>query len=92
MMVNRRLHLVVLTIAVAVSYATAQSKKNSFTSGEANQHIGENATVCGFVASTHYAASSRGGPTFLNLDKAYPDQIFTVVIWREDRMKFGDQK
>ena len=88
-MSSRRLYLVILSIVIVVSYATAQSKKNSLTSAEANQHIGENATVCGVVASAHYAASSRGAPTFLNLDRAYPDQLFTVVIWREDRAKFG---
>jgi len=33
-------------------------------------------TVCGEVASTHYAVRSRGNPTFINLDKAYPNQIF----------------
>lgn len=25
-----------------------------------------------------------------NLDKPYPDQIFTVLIWGSDRPKFGD--
>jgi hypothetical protein len=28
-------------------------------------------------------------PEFLNLDKPYPGQIFTIVIWGEDRGKFG---
>jgi hypothetical protein len=41
------------------------------------------------VVSTRYAASAKGRPTFLNLDKAYPNQIFTVLIWSSDRSKFG---
>jgi len=45
--------------------------------------------VCGKVASTRYAAATRGRPTFLNLDKAYPNQVFTVLIWGENREKFG---
>jgi DNA/RNA endonuclease YhcR with UshA esterase domain len=53
-------------------------------------HIGENATVCGIVASAHYAARSRSEPTFLNLGKAYPEQIFTAVIFGSDRAKFGE--
>jgi len=57
---------------------------------EAKDHVGEHATVCGTVASTRYAARSRGEPTFLNLDQAYPKQIFTIVIWGSDRSKFGD--
>jgi micrococcal nuclease len=48
------------------------------------------ATVCGKVVSTHYAASSRSRPTFLNLDEPYPRQIFTIVIWGSDRPKFGE--
>jgi len=49
---------------------------------------GENATVCGIVASTHYASSSRRAPTFVNLDKPYPNQPFTILIWGEDLAKF----
>jgi hypothetical protein len=56
---------------------------------EAKDHIGEKATVCGKVASTRYAATTRGKPTFLNLDKPYPSQVFTVLIWGESRAKFG---
>jgi hypothetical protein len=56
---------------------------------EAARHIGENTTVCGTVASSHYAPQSRGRPTFLNLGHVYPDVDFTAVIWGEDRPKFG---
>ena len=56
---------------------------------EAKNHLGEIATVCGNVVSTRYAASSKGQPTFLNLDKPYPAQIFTIVIWGGNRSKFG---
>jgi micrococcal nuclease len=44
----------------------------------------------GEAASTHYADRSRGNPTFINLDKPYPNQVFTIVIWGSDRAKFGD--
>src|SRR5258706_15247522 len=59
------------------------------TAAEAKDHIGEKATVCGKVASTRYAGTTRGKPTFLNLDKPYPSQVFTVLIWGESREKFG---
>jgi len=57
--------------------------------GEAQQHIGENQTVCGTVASTHYDRGTRGQPTFLNLDRPYPKQIFTVLIWGNNRALFN---
>lgn len=63
---------------------------SSISANEAKNHIGEKATVCGQVAGAHYAARSRGNPTFINLDRAYPNQIFTIVIWGSDRAKFGD--
>lgn len=65
----------------------AQTKK--ITAAEAKDHIGDRATVCGKVASTHYAKSSKGEPTFLNLDEPYPKEIFTILIWGSDRGKFG---
>jgi hypothetical protein len=59
------------------------------TTAEAKGHIGAQATVCGKVASTRYAATTRGKPTFLNLDKSYPSHVFTVLVWGENREKFG---
>src|SRR5580698_1296587 len=75
----------VLVLLAGVGYA-----QTSISAAEAKSHVGERATVCGEVASTHYAVSSRGSPTFINLDKPYPNQIFTVLIWGTNRPKFGD--
>jgi micrococcal nuclease len=61
----------------------------SLTPEEAAGHVGENATVCGVVASATYAAQSPAAPTFLNFGKPYPNQIFTAVILGSDRKKFG---
>ncbi len=55
---------------------------------DAVNHIGQIGVVCGKVESTHYAENSRGSPTYLNLGKPYPDQVFTVVIWGRYRQKF----
>ena len=56
---------------------------------QAKDHLGETATVCGKVATARFASGSRGQPTFMNLDVPYPNQVFTVVIWRDARVKFG---
>jgi DNA/RNA endonuclease YhcR with UshA esterase domain len=66
--------------------AAAQKK---ITAIEAKEHFGETATVCGDVVSARYANTSKGEPTFLNLDRPYPNQVFTVVIWGNNRSKFG---
>ena len=56
---------------------------------EASSHVGENATVCGLVASARYAAQATAAPTFLNFGKPYPNRIFTAIIFGSDRTKFG---
>jgi hypothetical protein len=65
----------------------AQSER--ITARQAKDHLGEMETVCGKVVSTRYAPRSKGQPTFLNLDDPYPNEIFTIVIWGENRSKFG---
>jgi hypothetical protein len=50
--------------------------------------VGETATVCGKVTGVHYAANSRGKPTFINFDRPYPSQNFTVMIWDDDQAGF----
>ena len=56
---------------------------------DAAHHVGETTTVCGVVASGKFDADLRSQPTFLDFDKPYPDQVFTVVIFGSDRKKFG---
>jgi hypothetical protein len=69
--------------------ATTFGQSKKLTASEARDHIGESATVCGKVVSSRYASKTRGAPTFLDLDKPYPSSLFTIVIWGENRAKFG---
>jgi hypothetical protein len=77
-----------LGIALAVRICTA-AQSSEITARQAKDHIGETQTVCGKAVSTRYAAGSKGQPTFLNLDEPYPKEIFTILIWGDDRSKFG---
>jgi DNA/RNA endonuclease YhcR with UshA esterase domain len=56
---------------------------------DAPRHVGETAMVCGEVASAKSASSSRSQPTFLDLNRPYPNAPFTAVIFGSDRPKFG---
>ncbi|HEY1465016.1 MAG TPA: hypothetical protein VGF44_16485 [Terriglobales bacterium] len=78
-----------LSVCILIVFSSHVLGQNTISAREAKNHIGQNATVCGRVESTHFASTSRGQPTFLNLDGVYPNQIFTVVIWGTDRAKFG---
>jgi DNA/RNA endonuclease YhcR with UshA esterase domain len=70
-------------------FALLAVAEKKYSTSEAKEHFGETATVCGEVVSARYADSTKGQPTFLNLDKPYPNQVFTVVIWGNNRSKFG---
>jgi len=78
----------ILAIVLAATSLTHAQK--TLTAAEAKDHVGEKATVCGKVVSTRWAETSRGSPTFLNFDQPYPDQVFTLVIWGNDRSKFDN--
>jgi hypothetical protein len=55
----------------------------------ARRHMGEPFRVRARVASVHYAASSSGRPTFLDLGHAYPSRNrLTVLIWGRNRSNF----
>jgi hypothetical protein len=72
-----------------IGLASLQAQTGKFTAAQAKDHVGKRATVCGTVASARYVEKSKGQPTFLNLDEPYPKQIFTILIWGNDRSKFG---
>jgi hypothetical protein len=68
---------------------STSAQTNKITAAGAKDHVGETQTVCGKVASTHFASKTKVEPTFLNLDEPYPKEIFTILIWGSDRAKFG---
>ncbi len=76
--------LILLTCA---SFAWAAP---NLSTSEAANHIGERATVCGVIASEHTATTSRGTATFIDLDKPYPNPVFTVLVWGSDRANVGN--
>jgi micrococcal nuclease len=75
--------LVILFAFLSIAYA-----QEAISSEDAAKYIGRQKTVCGMAASAHFAAKTKGQPTFINLDKPYPNQVFTVLIWESDRGKF----
>lgn len=80
--------LIRLLLAVLVGLPFVQAQV--LTTGQAKEHVGSNATVCGLIASERTASGSPGTPTFLNLDQPYPNQTFTVLIWGSDRASVGE--
>jgi DNA/RNA endonuclease YhcR with UshA esterase domain len=83
------LGVITLLVALATSGFAAEVPK-SISASEAASHLGQTQTVCGVVASSKFAKDSNRSPTFLNLDRPYPNQVFTAVIWGTDRSKFKE--
>jgi hypothetical protein len=81
--------LTLLALAAFVSAVPARVAAQTLTTAEAANHVGETATVCGDIAGEHTATSSHGTPTFINLDKPYPHQVFTLLIWGDDKQNVG---
>jgi DNA/RNA endonuclease YhcR with UshA esterase domain len=68
---------------------TVSTTAAPLTPEDAAGHIGETATVCGVVASAKYEVNAKSRPTLLDLGKAYPNAVFTAVVYGENRAKFG---
>jgi DNA/RNA endonuclease YhcR with UshA esterase domain len=84
---NHKFKILALSILI-LTFAASAFAQETVTPEDAAKFIGQQKTVCGTVASAHYATRTKGQPTFLNLNKPYPNQIFTVLIWGSDRSKF----
>ncbi len=71
-----------------VALSKDEMPKYAFNTRDARAFMGTNKkiTVCGTVVSTH---KSRKGNTFLNLDKSFPNQVFSVTIWESDHVNFS---
>lgn len=54
-------------------------------------HIGDSVKYCGKVVSARLMDRMMNAPAFLNIDGAYPNQVFTVVVWKADRVKFREK-
>jgi hypothetical protein len=61
------------------------------TPGELKDHVGDSVKYCGKVASARLMDRTLNAPTFLNIDNPYPNQTFTVVIWKWDRANFQEK-
>jgi len=80
--------LLVLACLVFLS-PQVHASSETITATDAARHIGEQKTVCGTIAGEHTASGSRGTPTFINIDRLYPSQVFTILIWGDDRSRVG---
>ncbi len=87
---STRIRGLALIVAVAVFGAppSIRADASNISAADAIHFVGKTARVCGSVASAKYAFNADGQPTFLDLDKPYPNHVFTAVVWGKDRKTF----
>ena len=71
-------------------FSINQLPKKAINTLAAKNHIGsgKKVIVCGTVVS---AKKSRKGNVFLNLDRSFPNHVFSVTIWKADAINFSYQ-
>ncbi|KRT14008.1 hypothetical protein ASU31_21580 [Pedobacter ginsenosidimutans] len=79
----KKLSLLLLLIAPAF-YAKSQTL---VLAKDAAQYVGKNVTICDSV----YSAKALDKLTLINLGSAYPKELITVVINKEDQSKFPSE-
>ena len=55
---------------------------------DAGKHVGDSVIVCGKVAGGIFLEEMDGSPTFLSLGAAYPDQLLTLMIAKDQRGQY----
>ena len=79
---------VVYALIFSLLTASIAFSADTITPEDAINHIGQEATVCGTVSGANYSSRSDGQPTYINLNRPYPNEIFTILIWGVDRNNF----
>jgi hypothetical protein len=76
--------------AAALLLFASIGQSQTITAAQAREHDGETATVCGIAQNEHTASTTRGKPTFIDLDSSFPYQIFSILVWDDDRPSVGE--
>jgi hypothetical protein len=86
--------LIAMTIGVSSGQTVARASstvscRGALSWSRAASLEGSIATLTGRVASSKFASSSNGSPTFLDVGHAYPNpNRLSIVIWIENRTAF----
>lgn len=61
--------------------------KGYFNTSQAASKVGTTVSIVGKVVSAKFIPKSES--TFLNLDQSFPNQLFTIMIWKDGRRNFS---
>ena len=84
-----RFGVVSTLVAVLLHQVAFVSGAEPISPYEAGDQVGETATVCGRVVGSYFSKKSKSKPTYLNFEKPYPQQPFSIVIFGDHRARFS---
>jgi len=76
------------SLLFCVVLTTAASAQITIKAEDIGKHVGDSVKICSKVFSARYFEQAKNSPTLLNVGAAFPNQLFTVVIWSEVRKQF----
>jgi len=74
-------------IAILASLLVVTGHAQNITPEQAKNYVGKKVTVCGLVTDV-FALSKGQAPTFLHFGGKYPNNSFSVVVYKDDAPKF----
>lgn len=87
--IRQKITFLIIILSFVFLGACGSSNNDYINPEDASNFVNEYKAVKGRVVSSFYSQSSNGNPTFINLNKKYPNEVFTIVIWGADRNKFN---
>ena len=69
-------------------FSDGETSAGPLTPEAAGEYVGQRAEVCGMVAEVVQVQGIGGKPTFINVGGKHPDQLFTALIWAEERTRW----
>lgn len=82
--------IVVIASAVLFSITLSHATEPKIEAYKAPFHVGKTVMACGILAETKHFPNRH----YLNLDKKYPKQSLTVLVWNKDyrwfEQRFGE--
>jgi len=79
--------LVIFLLLVSIATLSNSQDISTMTPEQAKDFIGKKVTVCGEVKGTHV---TKGKVNFLRFGSDYPNQVFSVIIYANDAIKFKE--
>lgn len=80
-----------ILVLLFLSFATISYSQVEVNKENVKDHIGDSVKYCGKVVTAKLMDRMFTAPAFLNIDGAHPNQVFTVVIWKQDRINFQEK-